>query len=73
MINKGICNRISSALSLFHQHKQAILDVGARRGKNDVIDNWHIPKLELFQVLYRLFISTEHLTNGLQILLNMHI
>jgi len=49
MINEGTCNRISSALSLFHQHKQAILDVGARRGKNDAIDNWHIPKLELLQ------------------------
>ena len=33
----------------FHQHKEAILDASARRGKKGKIDNWHIPKLELFQ------------------------
>jgi hypothetical protein len=49
MINEEICIRISSALLLFHRHKQAILDAGARRGKKNEIHNWHIPKLELLQ------------------------
>ena len=49
MINEEVCNHISNALSLFHRHKQAILDAGARRGKKDVIDNWYILKLELLQ------------------------
>jgi Plavaka transposase len=49
VINEEVCQNISDALSLFHQHKEAILDAGARRGKNGKIDNWHIPKLELFQ------------------------
>jgi hypothetical protein len=44
------CAKIQAALALFHQHKQAILDAGAHRGKKGKpIDNWHIPKLELLQ------------------------
>jgi hypothetical protein len=34
-------------LTLFHQNKQAITDIGARRGKNGPILHWEIPKLEL--------------------------
>ena len=49
MINEEICARISSTLLSFHLHKRAILDAGARRGKNDAISHWHIPKLELLQ------------------------
>ena len=49
VINETVCEQISNALSLFHQHKQAILDAGARRGKKDVILHWQIPKLELLQ------------------------
>lgn len=49
VINEEVCQNIGDALSLFHQHKKAILDAGARRGKRGGIDNWHIPKLELFQ------------------------
>jgi uncharacterized protein DUF6830 len=49
VINKKVCQNIDDALSLFHQHKEAISDAGARRGKKGKIDNWHIPKLELFQ------------------------
>ena len=48
-INEEVCQNIGNALSLFHQHKEAIQDAGARRGKKGKIDNWHIPKLELFQ------------------------
>jgi hypothetical protein len=41
---------VSSVLDTFHANKQLMLDSGARRGKgNRVIDNWHIPKLELMQ------------------------
>jgi hypothetical protein len=48
-IDEKLCQVIGDALSLFHQHKQAILDAGARRGKKDALDNWYIPKLELLQ------------------------
>lgn len=49
-ISDAECNRIQQSLALFHEHKQAILDAGARRGKkNRPIDNWHIPKLEILQ------------------------
>jgi len=41
-------SRISTSLSLFHQHKQTILDIGARVGKgNKRMDHFQIPKLEL--------------------------
>jgi len=49
MITEEGCDRICNALSLFHQHKQAILDAGARRGKKKEIQHWQIPKLELLQ------------------------
>ncbi|KAG2044659.1 hypothetical protein BDR03DRAFT_929799 [Suillus americanus] len=35
-------------LSKFHRLKQAILDAGTRRGKSRTIENFLIPKLELF-------------------------
>lgn len=42
------CNKIQAALGVFHAHKQAVIDTGGRRGQhNAIIDNWHIPKLEL--------------------------
>jgi hypothetical protein len=49
VIDENVCERISDALSQFHRHKEAILEAGARRGKKNRIDNWHIPKLELLQ------------------------
>ncbi|KAG2116454.1 uncharacterized protein F5147DRAFT_743089 [Suillus discolor] len=36
------------SLHMFHTLKQAILDAGARRGKSGTIDNFLIPKMELF-------------------------
>ena len=49
-ILEAACTMIDKSLALFHENKQAILDAGARRGKkNKPINNWHIPKLELFQ------------------------
>ena len=39
VINERVCQNITDALSLFHQHKGAILDAGARRGKKGKIDN----------------------------------
>jgi hypothetical protein len=47
LLDDNICDRISNALTLFHQNKQAIMDAGARRGKNGPILHWEIPKLEL--------------------------
>lgn len=39
---------IDAALADFHQHKQAIMDAGARVGKGSrPIDDWAIPKLEM--------------------------
>ena len=49
IINEVVCQKISDALSLFHQHKEAILDAGAHWGKKEALDNWYIPKLELLQ------------------------
>ena len=48
-INENVCERIADALWTFHQHKQAILDAGARRGKKKPLDHFQIPKLELLQ------------------------
>ncbi|KAF7981243.1 hypothetical protein HWV62_34611 [Athelia sp. TMB] len=47
-VNDNDCTHIEAALAEFHQHKQAILDAGARVGKgNRPINNWYIPKLEM--------------------------
>ncbi|KAF8425394.1 hypothetical protein L210DRAFT_3653181 [Boletus edulis BED1] len=41
---------ISAALSEFHANKDTIIEHGGRLGKGKkVINNWHIPKLELMQ------------------------
>jgi len=41
-------SQLSTSLQLFHQHKQTILDIGARVGKgNKQMDHFQIPKLEL--------------------------
>ena len=48
-IDDNVCKRITDALRLFHQHKKAILDAGARRGKKQPLDHFEIPKLELLQ------------------------
>jgi Plavaka transposase len=42
---------IGAALKEFHDHKAAILETGARRGKKKAIDHFNIPKLELFQTM----------------------
>lgn len=41
--------KIQQALRTFHDHKQAIIDSGGRRGKNGVLEHWQIPKLEFLQ------------------------
>ncbi|KAG1809638.1 uncharacterized protein BJ212DRAFT_1202435, partial [Suillus subaureus] len=38
-----------ASLKEFHDHKQAILDAGARQGTKGMINNFLIPKLELLQ------------------------
>ena len=49
-ISEAGCGKIDASLALFHENKQAILNAGARCGKkNKPINNWLIPKLELFQ------------------------
>jgi hypothetical protein len=41
-------SQLSTSLQLFHQHKQTILNIGARVGKgNKWMDHFQIPKLEL--------------------------
>jgi hypothetical protein len=50
VIDEESCGRIEAALALFHSHKDSIIDTAARMGKGkQVIENWHIPKLELMQ------------------------
>lgn len=49
-IDENDLKHISEALNEFHANKDAIIIAGVRRGKgNRIIDNWHIPKLELMQ------------------------
>jgi hypothetical protein len=49
-IDEGTCLKIEAALKDFHNHKQAILNAGARRGAaNKPIENWYIPKLKFMQ------------------------
>ena len=68
IIDEELCQNVGDALSLFHEHKEAILDAGACYGKKGKIDDWHIPKLELLQSV----VPNIHL-NGVacQWLLNM--
>ena len=41
---------MEKALKLFHEHKAMIVDLEAHQGKGQsVIEDWHIPKLELMQ------------------------
>ncbi|KAF8415527.1 hypothetical protein L210DRAFT_3616586 [Boletus edulis BED1] len=47
-ITSQVQDRIQAALDEFHQHKQAILDAGLRRGKK-IMNHFRIPKLELMQ------------------------
>ncbi|KAJ7029583.1 hypothetical protein C8F04DRAFT_1116259 [Mycena alexandri] len=48
-IDEDILEKMDVSLGRFHDHKQAILDAGARKGKKGAINNWHIPKLEFLQ------------------------
>ena len=49
-ISDEVCTRIDLALQEFLDHKNVIITAGARTRKGGaVIDNWHIPKLELLQ------------------------
>ncbi|KAG2130957.1 uncharacterized protein EDB93DRAFT_1243199 [Suillus bovinus] len=50
-IDEAHCQKILDALKEFHEHKQGIIACGARRGakSGQVLNNWHIPKLELMQ------------------------
>lgn len=50
VVDSDLCDIISASLKEFHSHKAAIVEAGGRLGKKKrVIDNWHIPKLEIFQ------------------------
>ncbi|KAG1741923.1 hypothetical protein EDD22DRAFT_982197 [Suillus occidentalis] len=50
-IDEAHCQKILDALKEFHEHKQGIIACSARRGakSKQVLNNWHIPKLELMQ------------------------
>ena len=43
------CAILIASLQTFHDNKASIITAGGRRGKQHVIDNWYIPKLELLQ------------------------
>jgi hypothetical protein len=48
LLDDRILSKLSASLNLFHNHKQTILDIGARVGKgNKKMDHFQIPKLEL--------------------------
>ena len=42
-------DRIQAALNEFHDHKQAVVDLGLRQDQKMEMDHFHIPKLELMQ------------------------
>ena len=47
-LDDNALSQLSTLLQLFHQHKQTILNIGARVGKgNKWMDHFQIPKLEL--------------------------
>ncbi|KAG2132153.1 uncharacterized protein EDB93DRAFT_1243059 [Suillus bovinus] len=50
-IDEAHCQKILDALKEFHEHKQGIIACGAHQGakSGQVLNNWHIPKLELMQ------------------------
>ena len=49
-ISDQICTMIDDALQEFHNHKDSIISAGVRTGKHgQIINNWHIPKLEFMQ------------------------
>ena len=43
------CATLLASLRRFHDTKASIIRAGGRKGKQKVIDNWYIPKLELLQ------------------------
>ncbi|KAG1817644.1 uncharacterized protein BJ212DRAFT_1446643 [Suillus subaureus] len=45
----NLLTSIDRSLTLFHDNKEVIMTLGAWMGAKRVIDNWHIPKLELMQ------------------------
>ena len=49
VIDSNMVAKISGALQEFHNHKEALLKAGVRRGKKPGPGNWFIPKLELLQ------------------------
>ncbi|KAG6381476.1 hypothetical protein JVT61DRAFT_55 [Boletus reticuloceps] len=50
ILNDDQCRKISAALEEFHTYKHHIIDVDLCRGeKGNVLEHWHIPKLELMQ------------------------
>jgi hypothetical protein len=65
------CKRISNALTLFHQNKQAIMDADARRGKNGPICTGKFQSWNCFKVSCRISSRTGSPLSGQQILPNM--
>ncbi|KAA1479646.1 hypothetical protein DENSPDRAFT_750630, partial [Dentipellis sp. KUC8613] len=54
VITDDVISRLDNCLKVFHENKQCILELGARRGKgNKLISDWYIPKLELMQSVTR--------------------
>lgn len=49
VMGEDTLTNIDKSLQCFHDHKQAIIDAGARRGKKGTIHHFKIPKLEFMQ------------------------
>ncbi|KAG1802389.1 uncharacterized protein BJ212DRAFT_1225958, partial [Suillus subaureus] len=47
--DNNLLTSIDRSLTLFHDNKDVIMTLGTWMGVKRVIDNWHIPKLELMQ------------------------
>ncbi|KAG1850361.1 hypothetical protein DFJ58DRAFT_631122, partial [Suillus subalutaceus] len=48
-LDDNLLASIDQSLSTFHQNKDVIMTLGAQTGTKKMIDNWHIPKLELME------------------------
>ena len=48
-LDSNDCATLLDSLERFHTNKASIIKAGGRKGKQKVIDNWYIPKLELLQ------------------------
>jgi hypothetical protein len=48
-IDEQMCTKIDTALKKFYAYKSSVIAAECWQGKDHVIDNWYMPKLEFLQ------------------------